>query len=52
MLNLASLLEQSAKRDPAKLAVIFDDYRMRYGEVNGAANKVANAPCLSRREEG
>jgi long-chain acyl-CoA synthetase len=43
MLNLASLLEQSTRRDPSKLAVIFDDYRLRYGEVNGAANKVANA---------
>jgi long-chain acyl-CoA synthetase len=43
MLNLALLLEQSAKRNPGKLALIFDDYKLRYAEVNGAANKIANA---------
>lgn len=43
MLNLALLLEQSARQDPGKLAVILDDYKLRYAEVNGAANKVANA---------
>jgi long-chain acyl-CoA synthetase len=43
MLNLALLLEQSTRRNPGKLAVIFDDYKLRYAEVNGAANKVANA---------
>jgi len=43
MLNLAVLLEQSTRRDPGKVAVILDDYRLRYAELNGAANKVANA---------
>ncbi len=43
MLNLALLLEQSARQDPGKLAVILDDYKLRYAEVNGAANKVASA---------
>lgn len=43
MLNLASLLEQSARRDPGKLAVIMDEHRLRYAELNGAANKLANA---------
>jgi long-chain acyl-CoA synthetase len=43
MLNLALLLEQSARRNPGKLAVILDEYKLRYAEVNGAANKVANA---------
>ncbi|MFV9506357.1 MAG: long-chain-fatty-acid--CoA ligase [Oscillochloridaceae bacterium umkhey_bin13] len=43
MLNLALLLEQRSRRDPAKTALIFDDYRMRYAELNGAANKLANA---------
>ncbi len=43
MLNLALLLEQSAARTPGKLALIFDDYKLRYAEVNGAANKIANA---------
>jgi long-chain acyl-CoA synthetase len=43
MLNLASLLEQSTARDPGKVAVMMDDYRLRYAELNGAANKIANA---------
>lgn len=42
MLNLAMLLELSTRRDPGKLALIFDDYKLRYAEVNGAANKIAN----------
>jgi long-chain acyl-CoA synthetase len=42
MLNLAMLLEMSARRDPGKVAVILDDIKLRYAEVNGAANKIAN----------
>src|SRR5215210_592088 len=42
MLNLAILLELSARRDPGKVALILDDMKMRYAEVNGAANKIAN----------
>ncbi len=43
MLNLALLLEQSARRNPGKLAVIMDDHKLHYAELNGAANKIANA---------
>lgn len=43
MLNLGLLLDQSTRRDPGKVALILDDYKLRYGEVNGAANKIANA---------
>jgi long-chain acyl-CoA synthetase len=42
MLNLAMLLEISARRDPGKVALIFEDLKLRYAEVNGAANKIAN----------
>lgn len=42
MLNLATLLEQSVHRNPGKTAVIFEDTKLRYAELNGAANKVAN----------
>src|SRR5215212_3407542 len=42
MLNLAMLLENSARRDPGKVALILDDIKLRYAEVNGAANKIAN----------
>jgi long-chain acyl-CoA synthetase len=43
MLNLAMLLEMSAHRNPGKVAVMLDDVRLRYAEVNGAANKIANS---------
>jgi long-chain acyl-CoA synthetase len=42
MLNLAMLLELSARRDPGKVALILNDIKLRYAELNGAANKVAN----------
>src|SRR3954451_5692731 len=42
MLNLAMLLEISARRDPGKVALMLDDMKLRYAEVNGAANKIAN----------
>src|SRR5215207_3949509 len=42
MLNLAMLLEISARRNPGKVAVVLDDIKLRYAEVNGAANKIAN----------
>ena len=42
MLNMAMLLELSARRDPGKVAVILDDIKLRYAEVNGAANTIAN----------
>ena len=42
MLNLAMLLEQSARRTPGKVAVMLDDTRLRYAELDGAANKIAN----------
>lgn len=42
MLNLATLLEMSTRRNPGKVAVILDDMKLRYAEVNGAANKIAN----------
>jgi long-chain acyl-CoA synthetase len=42
MLNLAILLEESARRVPGKTAVILDSIRLNYAELNGAANKIAN----------
>ena len=42
MLNLAMLLEISARREPGKVALMLDDMKLRYAEVNGAANKIAN----------
>ncbi|ABU59385.1 long-chain-fatty-acid--CoA ligase [Roseiflexus castenholzii] len=42
MLNLAIILEESARRMPGKTAVILDSIRLNYAELNGAANKIAN----------
>lgn len=42
MLNLSILLEQSAKRLPNQKAITFADNTLNYGQLNGAANQVAN----------
>jgi len=40
--NLASLLEDTAARVPARDAIIVGDTRLTYAQVDGAANQVAN----------
>lgn len=42
MLNLAVLLEDSAREAPDHTAVILNETRLTYAEVNAAANQVAN----------
>src|SRR5665809_34460 len=42
MLNLASLLENSAQQYGDREAVVLGDTRLTYAQVNGAANQVAN----------
>ena len=41
MLNLAVLLEDSAREAPGRTAVIFNDMKLPYAAVNAAANQVA-----------
>ncbi len=43
MMNLAFILESSAKDFPAKDAIVFGDTRLNFAQLNGAANQVANA---------
>lgn len=43
MLNLSVLLEESARRYPQEEAIIFDDTRLSFAQVNGAANQIAAA---------
>ncbi|MBA2736128.1 MAG: AMP-binding protein, partial [Pyrinomonadaceae bacterium] len=43
MLNLAILLEDSARNVPERCAVICGDARLTYAETNAKANQVANA---------
>lgn len=42
MLNLAMVLDISARRNPAKVALILDSMQLRYAELLGAVNKIAN----------
>ena len=42
MINLAVLLEDSAREVPARTAVIFNEVKLSYAAVNGAANQIAN----------
>jgi len=42
MLNLAVLLEDPARRHPAREAVVCGDIRLSYAEVDAAANQVAD----------
>jgi len=43
MLNLASTLEYNAKQNPAKIAIVFGDNRIAFGQLDAIANKVSNA---------
>ena len=42
MLNLSTLLEDSARRYPDRDAVVLGDVRVDYQTLNAVANKVAN----------
>jgi long-chain acyl-CoA synthetase len=42
MLNLATLLEHTAAQTPQVTAVIFNDMKFTYGQVNAMANQIAN----------
>ncbi|MBO9521950.1 MAG: long-chain fatty acid--CoA ligase [Nocardioidaceae bacterium] len=42
MFNLSIFLEDSARKYPARDALVLGDVRLTYAQVNGAANQVAN----------
>ncbi|HEX8398994.1 MAG TPA: long-chain fatty acid--CoA ligase [Pyrinomonadaceae bacterium] len=42
-LNLASVIEHHARLAPAKEAIVWNEMRFTYGQLNGLANRVANA---------
>ena len=42
MLNLANILDFSAKEYAAKTALVFGDKRFSYAQLNAVANQVAN----------
>jgi long-chain acyl-CoA synthetase len=51
-LNLAVILDETAKRKPDKTAVILDDFKLTYAQLNGAANQVANALRAAGLKQG
>lgn len=52
MLNLATLLENSAREHPDKTAIVFRDMRLSYQQVNAMANQVANGLLHAGIEKG
>ncbi len=42
MINLATVLETTAREKPANIALVLGNTRLSYAETNGAANQVAN----------
>ncbi|MDQ3181767.1 MAG: long-chain fatty acid--CoA ligase [Acidobacteriota bacterium] len=42
-LNLASIVEHNAKLSPDKEAIVWNDVRITYGQLNALSNRVANA---------
>ncbi len=51
-LNLATMLTETAKKDPHHKAIIFENFKMSYGELHAATNKVANALVRAGVERG
>jgi long-chain acyl-CoA synthetase len=43
MLNLSTLLQESARRYPDKTAIIFNESKATYAQLNALANQIANA---------
>lgn len=41
--NLATILEESTRKHPDRVAMILDDFKMTYKQLDEAANQVANA---------
>jgi long-chain acyl-CoA synthetase len=52
MLNLAILLEDSAREVPERTAIVFEETRLSYAELNAAANQVANILTLAGIQKG
>lgn len=52
MLNLATILENSAREHNDKVAFIFREFRLTYGMVNALANQVANGLAEAGLQKG
>lgn len=52
MLNLAVLLDDSAREEPERTAIISEDTTLSYAELNAAANQVANGLIQAGIQKG
>jgi long-chain acyl-CoA synthetase len=52
MLNLAMLLDDSAREEPERTAIIYEDTTLSYAELNAAANQVANGLVQAGIQKG
>ena len=52
MINLASILEQHARRRPDRVAVVFGEQRLAYGALNAWANQIAGGLAASGIRRG
>jgi long-chain acyl-CoA synthetase len=52
MLNLAILLEDSAREVPESTAIVFEETKLSYAELNAAANQVANVLSIAGIQKG
>src|SRR5260370_39864573 len=52
MLNLSILLEDSAREVPERTAIVFEETKLSYAELNAASNQVANVLSLAGIQKG
>jgi long-chain acyl-CoA synthetase len=52
MLNLSILLEDSAQEVPERTAIVFEETKLSYAELNAAANQVANVLYIAGIQKG
>jgi long-chain acyl-CoA synthetase len=52
MLNLAVLLEDSAREVPGRTAIIFEGTTLSFAEVNAEANQIANGLAQAGIQKG
>ena len=51
-LNLATMLAETSKRRPDHTAIIFDDFKMTYSQLQAASNQFANALTQAGIKQG
>jgi acyl-CoA synthetase (AMP-forming)/AMP-acid ligase II len=47
MMNAATVIQNGVEKNPDKVAIIFEDRKITYGELDKRINRVANGLLLS-----